>query len=73
MTKYQNIYEKILDASEVLSKVKHVTPLDYSTTFSRMTGGEIHLKLENLQKTGSFKVRGATYAISKLTNTEKKE
>ena len=71
MTKYQNIYEKILDASEVLKDIKHFTRMDHSTTFSKMTGGNIYLKLENLQKTGSFKVRGAAYAISKLTDTEK--
>lgn len=39
------------------------TPLVYSRTFSRMTGAEVYLKLENLQETGSFKIRGATYKI----------
>lgn len=39
------------------------TPLVYSPTFSRLTGAEIYLKLENLQQTGSFKLRGATYKI----------
>ncbi len=39
------------------------TPLVYSPTFSRMTGSEVYLKLENLQETGSFKIRGATYRI----------
>lgn len=39
------------------------TPLVYSPTFSRMTGAEVYLKLENLQETGSFKIRGATYKI----------
>jgi threonine dehydratase len=72
MTKYRRIYEKILDASEVLKNIKHFTRLDHSSTYSRMTGGEIYLKLENLQKTGSFKVRGAAYAMSQLTNDEKK-
>lgn len=42
------------------------TVLDHSHTFSTMTGGEVYLKLENLQKTGSFKVRGAYYKIWKL-------
>ena len=36
------------------------TPLIHSPALSRMFGGEIFLKLENLQKTGSFKIRGAT-------------
>ncbi|MHA1492854.1 MAG: threonine ammonia-lyase [Candidatus Thorarchaeota archaeon] len=72
MSKYGEIYSKILDAREVLRDVKHVTRFDKSSTFSRMTGGDIYLKLENLQKTGSFKVRGAAYAMSQLTEKEKK-
>ena len=72
MTKYRDIYSKILDAQEVLRDIKHVTRLDKSSTFSRLTGGDVYLKLENLQKTGSFKVRGAAYAMSQLTEKEKK-
>ena len=72
MSKYSKIYSKILDARDVLQGIKHVTRLDRSSTFSRMTGGDIYLKLENLQKTGSFKVRGAAYAMSQLTDDEKK-
>jgi len=49
-----------------------VTDLDRSSTFSKLTGGEVYLKLENLQKTGSFKVRGAAYAMSQLTDKERK-
>ncbi|TXT54614.1 MAG: L-threonine ammonia-lyase [Candidatus Thorarchaeota archaeon] len=69
--KYDHIYEKILDARDVLKDIKHVTRLDHSSTFSRFADGEIYLKLENLQKTGSFKVRGAAYAMSQLTDNEK--
>ena len=72
MSKYSEIYSKILDAQEVLRDVKHVTRFDKSSTFSKMTGGDIYLKLENLQKTGSSKVRGAAYAMSQLTEKEKK-
>lgn len=72
MTNYHHIYEKILDASKTLENVKHTTPLIHSTTFSKMTHGNIYLKQENLQKTGSFKVRGATYALSKLSENQKK-
>ncbi|MBN1235743.1 MAG: threonine ammonia-lyase [Methanotrichaceae archaeon] len=39
------------------------TPLVYSPTLSEMTGAEVYLKLENLQKGGSFKIRGATFKI----------
>jgi threonine dehydratase len=46
-------------AREVVSSRLAPTPLIYSEHFSHLTGAEIHLKLENLQRTGSFKVRGA--------------
>ena len=39
------------------------TPLVYSPALSQMFEGEIHLKMENLQKTGSFKIRGALNMI----------
>ena len=53
-------------ASRRLEKIIHVTRLDLSSTFSRMTGGEIYLKCENRQKTGSFKIRGAANKIAAL-------
>lgn len=49
-------------ASILKDEVIH-TPLVYSPTFSEMTGAKIYLKLENLQKTGSFKLRGATHKM----------
>jgi len=53
-------------AVEVLrGKVIH-TPLVYSPTFSHLSGAEVYLKLENLQETGSFKLRGASYKIQNL-------
>ncbi|MFW9834654.1 MAG: threonine ammonia-lyase [Candidatus Thorarchaeota archaeon] len=72
MGKYSKIYSNISDAKETLQNIKHVTRLDHSSTFSRICGGEVYLKLENLQKTGSFKVRGAAYAMSRLSDDEKK-
>jgi threonine dehydratase len=72
MGKYSSIYLKSLEARETLRGIAHKTRLDLSTTFSRITHGEVYLKLENLQKTGSFKVRGATYAMSKFSDSEKK-
>ncbi len=49
------------------------TPLVYSPTFSRLTGAKVYLKLENLQETGSFKIRGATNKIlSQLGSIGKK-
>jgi threonine dehydratase len=72
MGKYSKIFSKILDARDILKDIKRVTRLDHSSTFSRITGGDIYLKLENLQKTGSFKVRGAAYAMSKFSDEEKR-
>ncbi len=56
----------IKEARERLSGTVHHTPLEHSETFSRQTDGSVFLKCENLQKTGSFKVRGAYNKISKL-------
>ncbi len=54
---------EIRNAAQVLRGKILCTPLIYSPAFSRMTGAEVYLKLENLQQGGSFKVRGATYKI----------
>ena len=43
------------------------TPLQKSTTFSEITGSNIFMKIESLQKTGTFKVRGALYKINKIS------
>ncbi len=49
------------------------TPTVYSDTFSKLTGKEVYLKLENLQKGGSFKIRGAYYKLSRLSPSMRKE
>jgi threonine dehydratase len=49
-----------------------VTPLYVSETFARMTGRPVHLKAETLQRTGSFKIRGAVNKIEGLRETERK-
>ncbi len=59
-------YTDIQKARERLLGTVHRTAIEYSETFSKMTGGKVYLKCENLQKTGSFKVRGAFNMISKL-------
>ena len=53
----------IQKAAETLKGKIIRTPLIYSPTFSSMSGAEVYLKLENLQGTGSFKLRGATFKI----------
>jgi threonine dehydratase len=57
-------------AQERVGEVARRTPLEYSHSFSRMTGAEINCKLENFQRTGSFKIRGATNRIATLTEDE---
>lgn len=61
----------ILSAQQSIASVAQVTPLDYSKTFSDMSKNNIYLKLENLQKTGSFKLRGALNKIAHLTDEER--
>jgi threonine dehydratase len=58
--------QHIIEARKRISSFVHKTPLIYSLSFSRMTGAEVYLKAENLQKTGSFKVRGAFSRLGTL-------
>ncbi|MDW3625572.1 MAG: threonine ammonia-lyase [Nitrososphaeraceae archaeon] len=60
--------EDIQNARDLLIKnnIKK-TPLQKSTTFSEITGSNIFMKIESLQKTGTFKVRGALYKINKIS------
>ncbi len=60
------IYDYSLEAREIISRHAHKTPLITSYTLSSIVGRNVYLKLENLQKTGSFKVRGAIYKIYKI-------
>lgn len=62
---------EIESAYEVIRDAIHVTPMLHSRTFSTMSGANVYLKTENLQRTGSFKVRGATYKISRLSEEER--
>jgi threonine dehydratase len=55
--------ENVRQAAKMIKGKVIKTPLVYSPSLSKMFEGEIYLKLENLQKTGSFKIRGATYTI----------
>ena len=60
----------VVEARGRVAETSRRTPLDYSHTFSDMTGAEVHLKLENFQRTGSFKIRGATNRIATLSEAE---
>ncbi len=61
------LWEEIEFANIEIQKVILRTPMIYSETFSRLIGKEVFLKLENLQKTGSFKIRGAFFKLSRLS------
>jgi threonine dehydratase len=62
--------DDIIIAREKMKGVVHTTPLDYSKTFSQLAHNEVYLKLENLQKTGSFKARGSYNKLISLTEGE---
>ena len=63
--------EKFEEASEVVKKVAIETKLLYSEYFSAQTGNTVYLKPENMQLTGAYKIRGAYYKISTLTDEER--
>lgn len=56
----------VLAANRIAGHIRE-TPLDYSPFFSELTGANVYLKLENLQYTGSFKLRGAFNKLLSLT------
>ncbi len=58
--------ELIEKAAKRLEPTIHRTHIERSTTFSDITGADVHLKYENQQKTGSFKIRGAANKIAAL-------
>ena len=62
---------KILEARKNLEGIVYHTPLTYSEALSEASGAEVYVKWENLQKTGSFKLRGAYNKIYLLTPEER--
>lgn len=61
----------VADAEAVLAGVVHRTPVLESTALSALAGGPVLLKCENLQRAGSFKIRGAYLRMSRLTAEER--
>jgi len=64
---------KFEEASEKVKEVTLETKLVYSDYFSKATGNKIYLKPENMQFTGAYKVRGAYYKMSTLTDEERQK
>ena len=63
--------EKVEEATEIVHQVTRETKLLYSKVFSDRYGNKIYLKPENMQYTGAYKLRGAYYKISTLSEEEK--
>jgi threonine dehydratase len=63
--------DDVLAAQERVAETSRHTPLVYSNTFSDMTGADVHLKQEMLQRTGAFKIRGATNRIATLPEEDR--
>jgi threonine dehydratase len=61
----------IYSARKRIAEIARRSPLIYSRVLTRQLGSEVFLKLENLQPTGSFKIRGAANAILALSSEEK--
>lgn len=62
---------RIREALGPIAQIAHRTPMFTSRTIDAIVGTPVHLKAENLQKTGSFKVRGAYYCLSRWTPEQK--
>ena len=58
-------------AAALLDGVVRRTPLEHSRALAERVGGPVWLKCENLQRTGSFKIRGAYVRLSRLTTEER--
>ena len=63
--------EKFEEASEIVTRVTNPTKLIKSEYLSQQTGAKVYLKPENMQHTGAYKLRGAYYKISTLTEEER--
>ena len=63
--------EKFEEASEIVTRVTNPTKLIKSDYLSQQTGAKVYLKPENMQHTGAYKLRGAYYKISTLSEEER--
>ena len=65
--------EKFEEAYNTVQKVVNQTSLIYSDFFSEISGNKVYFKPENLQVTGAYKIRGAYYKISTLSNEDREK
>jgi threonine dehydratase len=72
MTKSADVsFDDVVEAQQVLRAAIRQTPMLHSRALSDLLGGPVLLKCENLQRTGSFKIRGAYLRIARLTDAER--
>jgi threonine dehydratase len=65
-------YQDVIDAAQRLEGVAHATPVFTSRTLDALTGAQVFIKCEHLQRTGSFKFRGAFNALSQFDPRQRK-
>lgn len=65
--------ERFEEASDIVRKVTQETKLVYSDFYSAQTGNKVYFKPENMQLTGAYKLRGAYYKISTLSDEEREK
>lgn len=63
--------QQIEDAKAVVERIAVRTPMEGSRFLGAVSGVPVHLKCENLQRTGSYKIRGASYRLSRLTEQQR--
>ena len=63
--------EDLTAVRKFLGRIIHETPVLHSAFLSRILGGPVYLKCENLQRTGSYKIRGAYHRLAKLGAAER--
>ncbi|KAB1643257.1 threonine ammonia-lyase [Gulosibacter chungangensis] len=63
--------EAVEQAREIVQKTTRVTLLDSAKFLQKFTDGQVYLKCENMQRTGSYKIRGATYRLAQLSEEQR--
>lgn len=69
-TRQIDVREEVLEADRRIRPHVLETPVEYSVYLSKLTGGDVYLKLDSQQTTGSFKFRGASSIVNSLTDEE---
>ena len=69
-TEYMTL-DRFEEASEIVREVTKDTKLVYSSYLSERTGNKVYLKPENMQMTGAYKLRGAYYKVSTMSEKER--